>query len=167
MIPEGKYQAKATGGEFGVKNDKDFCAVNFEITEGELMGETITAWLYFSTDKNTERSIESLRYCGCTFPGNDITNLAGLGSRECQIVIAHETFEGKTRAKVQWVNSGGVGGMKSEDRMNPGQRKSFAERMKATLVASGKSGGEPSAADRVRETVSKTLGGPGNSDVPW
>lgn len=142
MIPAGKYPARALSGEFGVNdNGKDFCCVKFEIIDGELTGETISAWLYFSTEKNTERSIESLRYCGCTFPGNDITNLDGLGSKDCEIVVEHETFEGKTRAKVKWINSGGGSSVKAEQRMDPNTKKNFAERMKATLVAQKVSAG--------------------------
>ena len=153
MIPEGKYRALAQSAEFGTNdNGNDFCMVSFKLTDGELEGEHISAWLYFSTDKNTERSIESLRYCGCTFPGNDITNTEGLGSKECEIVVEHETWEGKTRAKVKWINSGGVG-VKAEQKMTPVAKKSFAQRMKAKLVAGGGAPSSSPAAERVRSTV--------------
>jgi len=170
MIPEGKYRACAQGAEFGTNdNGNDFCMVNFKISEGELTGETISAWLYFSTDKNTERSIESLRYCGCTFPGNDITNTEGIGSREVELVVEHETWEGKTRAKVKWINSGGAG-VKAEQKMNAGAKKNFAQRMKAKLVAGGNSAPASNpAADRVRSAVNDTFGGPklSNDDIPF
>lgn len=158
-IPEGKYIARATGAEWGVTDrGKDFCAVNFKISEGEIEGERITAYLYFSTDENSRRSVESLRYCGCSFPGNDVTDLEGLGSIDCQLVVEHEEWEGKTRAKVKWINALRGAGVREEQKMNAGARRSFAARMKAAVIATG--GGQPSATKQAPPPVD-------DSDIPY
>lgn len=138
LIPEGKYRAKATGGEFGVaQTGTEYVFVGFEVsTEGPWKG-TALSWKGYFTDKTTERTIESLRYCGCVFPDNDITNLSGLGQKEVTLVVEHEEDDkGRWWPKVQWVNSGGPG-IKDTQKMGAGEKASFRSRMKAALVATG------------------------------
>lgn len=145
IVPKGTYRAKATRGEYGVSPNKgtDFIAVAFQIVEeGEQKGQSV-GYRGFFTELTTERTIELLRFAGCTFPGNDITNLEGLGTTEVSIVVEHETYkddkgEEKTVAKIAWVNSlGGAGRVKPEQRMDPGQKASFKQRMMGRLVADG------------------------------
>ena len=136
LFPKGKYRARADRQvEFGTSgNGSDYCVIDFEITEGELRGDHIKAWLYF-TEKARDRSIEALRTCGCTFPGNDVTNTEGIDTNEVEIVVEHETYEGKLRDKVKWINSLRKSPVKDSERMDPHAKKSFAERMKASLIA--------------------------------
>lgn len=122
-----------TTAQFGTsKNGKDECVIAFTILDGPNTGERISAYLYFSTDAGMARSIESMRYCGCTFPGEDITNLEGLGSRDVQLVIEQEDWDGKTRAKVKYINSGTP---IVANPMGAGERQSFKDRMRGQLLS--------------------------------
>ena len=170
IIPEGKYRARARGGEFAVaKTGTDYVQVPFEVTEGDWAGERV-AWKGFFTANDRDRAIESLRTCGCTFPGNDITDLTGIDANEVEIVVEHEEGQdGRVWPRVQWVNRGGAG-VKAEQRMTAAAKTSFRDRMKGVLVASKPSGGAPassSAADRVRSTVNETFGAKSNDDIPF
>lgn len=164
MIPAGKYIARATGQfEFGQSDQgSDFVWLNFAITRGELEHENIGAYLYFTTEKGTARSIESMRYCGCTFPGDDLTNTIGLTANEVELVIEHETWEGNTRAKVKWINA--IGGVKNEQKMTPGAKASFKDRMRGSLLASKASSG--GGAKTTAPVQSNNLP-PGDSDIPF
>ncbi len=156
LLPEGKYRAKAVGADFGVnENGKDYCFVGFEITAGTHKDKTIGAWLYFSTDENKERSIESLRNCGCTFPNGDITDSTGLGSREVELVVEHDEYNGKVRAKVKWINKvAGVG----KDSMRPDERRAFSAKMRGLVLATG--GGTPKRTNDEPPPI-------GDGDIPF
>jgi hypothetical protein len=137
MISQGVYRAKARGGQWGKSTQKgtDFARVAFTIIGGPHDGASIAGDLWFG-ENSTTRSIESLTACGCTFPGDDITNLAGIDTNEVEIVVEHETYEKdgetKTVAKVAWVNSL-AGAVNAQARMNDADKRSFAARMKGTL----------------------------------
>lgn len=122
--------AKPVGLAWGVSSTgKEQASVQFELLEGPDEGRTITAFLYFTQESNTERSIESLQHCGCTFPENDIYSEEGFGSQDVRLVIEHEEWEGKTRAKVKWINSS----KPFVQEMDEGMAASFKERMRANL----------------------------------
>jgi hypothetical protein len=118
MIAPGTYSAvvvpQTDGGvelaaRFGESNKKGtpFVLVAFEILSGPFAGQRIS-WFGYFTDATIDRTIESLRACG--FTGDD---LAAMGAQrpdiEVQIVVEHEEYEGKKRAKVQWVNAASRG----------------------------------------------------------
>jgi hypothetical protein len=98
--------ARATGaalGESGTKKTPQV-EVAFEITTAEYAGERIT-WYGFLTDKTQERTIEALRYAG--WRGTDLADLSDLSREDVpnvELVIAPDTYEGKTSMKVQFVN---------------------------------------------------------------
>jgi hypothetical protein len=81
-LQPGTYKARAISADFGEsEKGTQFIAVTFVIEfagDGDSPGtsETIT-WFGYCTDKTSERTIESLRYCGCTFPGSDISRPTG------------------------------------------------------------------------------------------
>lgn len=144
MIPEGKYRARATSGEFGKSKQKGtrYVRVDFEVVDGEEAGQHVR-WDGWFTDNTAERTTDSLIYCGCTFPGNDMLNLEGLGSQEVQIVVEHETWtptEGdkagqeQTRAKVAWVNQLGFGGVPEDQKLDDSEARAFAQKMKGLLM---------------------------------
>jgi len=140
MIPAGAYVARATGqSEFG-QSDRgtDYLWINFEITRGELEHEKIGAYLYFS-DAAASRSIEALRYCGCTFPGDDMTDLVELNANEVELIVEHDTYNGETKAKVKWINSFGGRGVKEEQKMTPSAKASFKSRMRGKLLSDSRS----------------------------
>lgn len=138
LIPVAFYRAFAVEGEYGVfpNTGGDFVRVTFQIMGGEYDGQQVQ-WTGHFTEKTAQRTIESLQYCGCTFPDNDITNLDGLGSQEVSIDVQHEDYTDKngnlrTMPRVAWVNQ--PGGVKQEHQMNPAQKASFRDRMKGQLI---------------------------------
>lgn len=132
IIMEGTVRARAIDGELGfTKAGKPQVAITFEILEGEDSGRNITWYGYF-TEATKERTIESLRYCG--WKGDDLSDLSSInGEAEVSLVIEHDEYEGKTRAKVQWVNSGG--GARLAKPMNQDDAKAFAAKMKGIVAA--------------------------------
>lgn len=132
MIPKGTYTAKAISAEFGKSGNKgtDMVSVYLDV-EGQ---GKITYFGYF-TEATSERTIESLRTLGCTFPDNRVTNLTGLGTNKVSIVVDHEDYEGKPRARVKWINP--ISGLKEENKMSDSAKSSLDARMK-NLVLAGK-----------------------------
>lgn len=164
MIAAGTYRAFAKAAELGfTSKGNPQIAVSLALinNEDEPTGETIT-WFGFFTDATKERTIESLRYCG--WIGNDLSDLKGIGTLPVDVVIEHDTYEGKTRAKAQWINRPGGGVFKMEKPMDEAQKRKFAASMKALAAtvpaipgagvakpaskpASGSSNGNPPTGD--------------------
>ena len=84
-------------------NDKGTPFVEFEFINPA--SETLNGWLYLS-DAAFERSVRVLR--DVFGFDNDFTTLpAQVTDKECSITTEFETFEGKERLKVKWINSVG------------------------------------------------------------
>lgn len=149
MLPQvkAKYTARACGApSFAQAASKNWqVAVPFEVSHGEHTGETIT-WIgvmHDTTDRNGvsghERVIQSLQYAG--WQGDDISELAELDdatamsmlSEEVELVCDVETYDGKTRLKVQWVNKVGAGRFTFKEAATKSDLKSFAAQMKSTI----------------------------------
>lgn len=125
MIPIGKYVARAQNAELGyTQNGTEQVGVPFRIVEGPQEGQTIT-WYGFFSDKCVDRTLQSLRHCG--WKGDDLTDLSTVGDEDVELDIIHDTHQGKTKAKVAWVNQIGGGGMKNK--MGAAEAAAFAERM--------------------------------------
>lgn len=164
MTPKGKFRAVATDYTFAESKQKGtpFVRVPFRVKDGPHEGEYVP-WDGFFTEGTAERTIESLRHCGCTFPGDDLSNMEGLGSKDVEIVVEHEewtnpeTNETKTRARVAWVNSLG-GGISEEQKMTGSKLTGFAAKMKGALIAQRKKAGvaasSPNAANGRRPAQS-------------
>jgi hypothetical protein len=148
MIPQGFYRARAQSAQFGTTPQKgtDFLRVVFAIVDGEQKGQQVT-WDGYFTEKTTARTIDALKYCGCTFPNNDITDIAGLDTQDVQIEVEHNSYEKdgepKTTARVKWVNSL-AGGVSPELQMDAAKKASFKQRMMGQVVAAKH--GAPAAA---------------------
>ena len=128
-LDPGTYTAKAANAVLTEsKNGTPCVQVEFQADEG-----TITWWGYL-TEKTVERTLEALRYCG--WSNDDLSDMKGIGSRAVQIVVANETYEGVTRAKVQWVNDPNK--LSFESRMDETAQKAFAKKMKGYAMASRK-----------------------------
>lgn len=164
MISEGKVKARAVEADLGTTNNgKEQIAVCFRILEGPDDGQHITWYGYFS-DAAQQRTLESMRHCG--WEGDDIAainpqNMCGLDANEVQLVIEHDTYNGKTAAKVQWVNKTGAGGVALNSRMDDAQRRAFAARMKGAAIASRKAaGGNGNGAKAAAPAKPRTAPGP-------
>ena len=83
------------------ENGKPFVGVSFKIKDTDGT-EKFVGWRGFFTEATTERTIEALRYLG--FEGDDLSNLIGLDKNEVDLVIEDEEYEGKTYARVQFIN---------------------------------------------------------------
>lgn len=135
------YRAKAALWDLGeTGSGAEQVAVEFIIlTEGADI-DRIT-WFGYFTDKTWERTIESLRYMG--WKGQDLSQLDGLDANEVDLVIDDETYEGKTRAKVQWVNR--VGGLALKAPLSGDKRKAFAASMRDKIKTFDAASGQPKA----------------------
>jgi hypothetical protein len=137
VIPEGTYLARVVKGELGeTKKGAVQAAIEFEFEDEAVRGQRITSYKHF-TDKALKYTVAELRTCGHT--GDDLSDLSMLGGQEVRLVIAHETYEGKTSAKVKFINSAS-GGLKSK--LEPDRAKTWAETMKAKVAAID-AGGDP------------------------
>jgi hypothetical protein len=132
LIPEGKYRVKAVEAVFGeASTGTEQIGVLLEVVDGDHKGTLLTWYGYFS-EAAEERTIQSMRYLG--WKGVDITDLSSMyAGQEAQADIEHDTDqEGKTRAKVQWIN--GIGMKK---KMEGAQLASFAKRIRGVAARVG------------------------------
>lgn len=125
MIPAGTYRARPVQQDtedgpayaiFGQSPQKGSMqvAVRFQFVGGELEGEQMT-WIGSFTGGAAEITAKALRACGLR--GNDVTAAATQElTNEVELVVKHEEYEGKTRARVAFVNAlGGGFAMKKAD----------------------------------------------------
>jgi hypothetical protein len=133
MIAKGKYRARAIEHQFGIAGTgTDQIAVAFEILdEGEFQGHSIT-WFGALTKDAIDGTIKALRTCG--WAGDDLASPDGLERNEVELDIVHDTYNGKTAAKVKWVNRIG-GGIVFKHQMTAAQIAAIAAKYKAHTVA--------------------------------
>src|ERR1700745_2665809 len=152
LIPVGRYRAVSVpfvtdngteSVQFGTtKTGTDQVLVNFEITQGPEMGHRVP-WFGFFTDKTTKRTLQSLRAIG--FNGDDLNAIVSQAlDYEVDITVEHNTYEGKTTARVGFV--GGGGGASLANQMDGKSRARFAAQMKRFLGDVPEVAGKP--ADR-------------------
>ena len=136
-LPNGKHRARAKSAALGLTSTgKEQVGVEFEILTDGHVGTSITWYGYFTED-TTERTIKSLRICG--WAGTELDNLNGIDSNEVELEVEEDTYNGKTSAKVKWINKPGGLAMKSQ--LDPVQARSFAQRMKGAIAALDKATG--------------------------
>src|SRR3954468_14263609 len=105
MIPEGKYNAVAVpveGDSFvewgETKAGEPKISMRFKLSTGE----TIYWYGYFSENAR-DRTVKALRLVG--FVGDSLADASNQRlNQPVQLVIKHEEYNGKTSAKVQYVN---------------------------------------------------------------
>jgi hypothetical protein len=162
LIEAGYYKAAAvpittpdgdTYVQFGEsKTGKPQVVVNFEILEGPDAGRRI-AWFGYFTEKTVQRTVESLRYCG--FKGDDLAGaVTQVLDQEVQIVVAHEEYDGKVTARVNWVNRAGGDGFRMEKTMGRTALTQFAAQLRNAVRQ------VPEAGGRKAERNGKPAGGP-------
>jgi hypothetical protein len=146
MLDAGTYRAHAIEAALGeTDTGKEQIAVRFKLLDVE--GQEITWYGYF-TDKTQETTFRALRTAG--WKGQDLMDLSDLcnpqTAPEVFLVVEHETYEGKTSAKVRWVN--GTGGLALKKALDPNKAKTFAARMKGQIAAFDRSAGTPKPAPK-------------------
>jgi hypothetical protein len=166
LISKGRHRAMVRVSEDAIQvsadvpNKSDFVAVCFDLCDPQdpYNGWSIT-WFGFLTDKTLDRTVEGLRYCG--WEGDEIGALPELAangqlSQEVELVIDHEEWEGKWRAKVKWVNRPGGGTVKLEKKLTGSDLSSFSARMKGRIRTAG------AANANGRTTPQRSTGGGGS-----
>lgn len=158
MIPIGTFKARGCEAALGYTNNgSEQVAIDFVLLEGESEGAHITWYGYF-TEKTTEHTLAALRTCG--WQTDDLSDLTGCDANDVYLVIEHEDdLEGNPRARVRFIN--GSGGVQLKTRMDEGNAKAFAERMKGhVLAAKQRSPGVPAA------TSTRTAPANGTGNAP-
>lgn len=143
MIDAGKHRAVAVKGELGEsKSGTPHVAVEFQLLEEG----SFIFWYGYLTEKTQVRTVESLRACGWT--GNDLSRdlmAEGLGSKEVELDIVHETYNGTTRPKVNWVNDPN---RSHAGALEPNQKRAIAAKLKGLCMSVP--GGSPAPAPQTR-----------------
>ena len=161
MIPDGTYRARAAEAKLcETSTGKEQVAVQFELLEDELGGVRVT-WFGFFTEKTEKRTLEALFYCG--WDGNNLEELNGVGKNEVEIVIETETYEGKRRNRVRWVNKIGGGGLGFVKPLEPSRAKNFSERMRGAILAAKREMEADGAFDAPKATAKKSNGNEPNA----
>jgi hypothetical protein len=129
LLPEASYTAVAVAAnvQWGETNNGNTqVVIPLRIVDGPHAG-TVRTWFGFFTPKTEDRTMEALRYMG--WVGDDLMNLGPL-DQLVEIVIGHETYNGNTTDKVQWVNQIGGGKIKLNKPMDDSAIRLFAAGMK-------------------------------------
>jgi hypothetical protein len=137
-MENGTYRARpvaAALGKAGTGNEQ--VAIEFEFLDGQGGGIT-----YFGsfTEKAVPHTLKALRTAG--WRGDDLADLSSVGGEtapEVFLVIENETYEGRTTAKVKWVNS--TGGLALKDPLDADSARAFAAKMRGTVLAHNKGAG--------------------------
>lgn len=165
-LTPGKYRARAVSADLDQSSEKgtDRVVIIFRILDGECEGEEISAYLYFTTEKGAQRSIESLMYCGARMKDGDISDLEGIDSKDVQIVLDDEEYKGKKRIRVQWINPAAYGG----GNISTGDRARMVEDLRGAVLAAqaARNGNGAQAQPRSTEELEKALGDQ-SGDIPF
>jgi len=130
-IPAGTYRAHGVAGsvqEGLTSNGTEQIAVQLFLDD---LGETVTAFLFFS-EKAMTYSFDKLKALGWE---GDTTTYAGIDSKEAEVSISYEEYEGKERMRVD-IRTGG-GGVKLDRPMQGQQQQAFRAKLAALAKASG------------------------------
>lgn len=176
LIPEGYYDAVAvpTTDESGVvayarfglsEKDTKQVSAHFKIMNppaGVTLGFPLSWYGYLSKDA-AKRTCESLRYMG--LKGDD------LGAAEEQelnqivsVKIGHNTWEGKTTARVEFVNAAGGGVVKLKKPMGKDQVRQFAAMMRESMGRLPEVNSERATAGQPPPSESQSDGGFGGDN---
>jgi len=156
LIPEGQYKAVAiqqdtdngpAWAQFGYAGQKSTpqVIVQFEIIEHETMAGRRIFYFGFLSDNAAEYTLKNLRTCG--FVGDDLASvLTQPINNIVQLTVDHNEYEGKTSARVAFINSP-YAGIKIAKPMVGADLARFAATLKAKLkgipvVAGEKIGGK-------------------------
>lgn len=152
LVP-GHYVATAKYSSLGKGEKGEYIKLDFEVVEPVDYQCEMVSWygsFSFSRGKDGktpfERTLETLRICG--WKGNDLSDLSGMGDNSVSINVDLNEYNGKMYPAVKWVNKPGETANKNA--LSVEQSMSFAERMKAKIIAI--EAGKPP----IRETSSLT-----------
>jgi len=119
-LKSGTFEAKVK--DYGVTKTRKgdpMAMVRFEIVDADGDGHNITWYGTFSSEKAAEITCEALAVCGWTTKNPaDLAKGSGSGvldeDKIISLTIASDTYEGKTRMKVKYVNPPGGGSFRNQ-----------------------------------------------------
>jgi hypothetical protein len=154
LLPEGNYTAHASEVVLGkTQTGKPQVAVKCEIETPGFEGRSIV-YYGFLTDAALAYAVDSLRAMG--WEGNDLSDLSSITPQnKFSLSVEHETYEGKTRAKVKFIGSGAI----VKDVMAPDEVRLFAASLKSKIAALSANG----ATVKTPKAKPETAGG----DIPF
>lgn len=161
-LQDGNYRARAIAHEYGVTSKgNDMVAVTYELLDKERMMMT---WYGYFTDATIERTYKALRHSG--WDGRDLLGLDGLGDTEVELVVVNETYEGKTRPRVNFVNPVGAGRGAVSNPLDQGGQEAFKRRVAGKIAAiQAKLNDRPAAAPAPAAAAPAPAGG--IDDLPF
>lgn len=165
LIAEGNYRGKPVRGALGLTSTgKEQIAVQFDFVEPA--GTRLTWYGYF-TDAAMDRTIESLRHCG--WRGDDLSVFDGQSlpagfDQEVELVVKHEEYQGKTSARIAFINGGG--GLAMKEALTQDQASAFAKRMKSRIGAFDRAAGRAPAPSATQQQLPRPLPRPAPRAVP-
>lgn len=152
LHPEGRFRARAIEGAWGyTQNGNEQVAVLFKLETGRNL-----TWYGYMSEKTHERTMNALITCGVT----DLETLEGLADNEVDLVVEHEEYNGKTTARVQWVNALGSGGVAIKDKVEGSEKAAMLAKHKGNFLKLRREAGlaaAPSGAARPND----------NDDIPF
>ena len=136
IIDPGDYRAKSIGAELGKSSKKGTDQITIRFSLLDFPQQTIDYRGYFS-EAAFDITMRQLRAAG--FKGDNLADLSSLAeevSPEVVLVVEHEDYQGKTYARVKFINDPTVQVSRALD---AGEAKAFAARMRGRIVAFDKS----------------------------
>jgi hypothetical protein len=190
LIADGSALAVLRAAQFAeTKKGDEQIVLGFEIVDPARPDDVGMHISYFGTfgPNSIDFTVDAIRACGWT--GDDVSEVpalaeAGQLATEVRLKIEHEVYEGKTRAKVKFVNKvGGGAKIKLERTLDDNRIKQFAASMRSRIRAAGRDnasgqGNRPAQQQTQRSTAPRGNGGgyqgsahpnaPGNGDdIPF
>jgi hypothetical protein len=166
LIPIGTYRAKPTvSGFITTKNGYPQFVIECEIVDGDHAGSRIAKYSGIANDEAMEWTLRDLRNCGWT--GTDVMAANVDPNVEVRIKVEHETYEGKTRAKLKSIfsNDGGGGALAIKTQaMDEAKKREIGARMNALLKHLDASGGTSKPKPAARPAAARSNGNSMPSD---
>lgn len=135
----GSFRARAIEGAAGyTANGNKQVGILFEILEGPYAGKSFQ-WNGYFTDNAKQATFDALFALG--WDGRDFVEFAGITTNEVPVTLEEDTYEGKTRIRVGWVNR--QGGVAVKTRMSPAQADELIAEFAADIAAAAKRAGRP------------------------
>lgn len=173
LIAEGKCLAVLRAAQFArtTKGDEQI-ALGFEIVDPARPDEQGQHITYFGTfgPNSIDFTVDAIRACG--WNGDDLAEVPGMAedgqlANEVSLKIEHDTYQGKTSAKVKFVNRlGGGAKIKLERAMDQTEAQRFAASMKSRVAAAGRDRSNPPAAGSGQRQPAQRRQSTGRSDGP-
>lgn len=131
---------------------------------GEYAGRHLTWDGYFS-EGAFARTVESLEHMG--WEGTDLSDIQGLEKNEVVLVVSQETYEGKTRNRIDWVNR--QADLRLFNPLDEAGKKNFANEMqgKLLLLRQGKPNNGPAARPSPKPNAAPAAAAKSLDEIPF